>query len=81
MEIRIMNKKQKTVIWIAAIPIIGQLAGRLQVAVQFGGWDIFFERTVRALPFYLFLVVVAGILIYIFKNKKPKAEQNNKSDG
>lgn len=67
-----MNRKQKTVLWIAAIPIIGQFAGRLHVAIQFGAWDIFLSRTVRALPFYFFIVIIAGILIYVFKDKKPK---------
>jgi hypothetical protein len=73
-----MNRKQNTVLWIAAIPIIGKLTGGLQVAIQFGAWDIFFRRTVRALPFYFFVVIVAGILIYALKDKKdnkPKDEQ------
>ena len=67
-----MNNKQKTVLWFAAIPIIGQLVGRFYVSIQFGAWDIFFSRTVRTLPFYLFVLIVAGILIYVFKDKKPK---------
>jgi len=65
-----MNRKQKTVLWIAAILIIVQLAVRLQVAFQFGAWDFFLSRTVRALPFYFFVVIIAGILIYAFKDKK-----------
>ena len=65
-----MNWKQKTVLWIAAILIIGQLAERLQVALQFGAWDFFLSRTVRMLPFYFFVVIIAGILIYAFKDKK-----------
>ena len=71
----IMNRKQKTVLWIAAIPIIGQFAGRLHVAIQFGAWDIFLSRTVKTLPFYFFVLIIAGILIYAFKDKKPKDEQ------
>jgi len=67
-----MNKKQKTVLWISAIPIIGKLAGSLQVAIHFGAWDTFFRRTIRALPFYFFVVIVAGILTYALKDKKTK---------
>lgn len=67
-----MNSKQKTVLWFAAILIIGQLAGRFYVAIRFSAWDIFLSRTVRTLPLYLFVVIVTGILIYVFKDKKPK---------
>jgi hypothetical protein len=71
-----MNSKQKTVLWIAGIPIVGKLAGGLQVAVRFGSWDIFHRRTAEALPVYLFLVVVAAILVYVFKDKKSKLAAN-----
>lgn len=67
-----MNNKQKIVLWFAAILIIGQLAGRFYVSIRFSAWDIFLSRTVRTLPLYIFVAIVTGILIYVFKDKKPK---------
>ena len=57
------------------MPIIQHFAATLFVAVKYGAWDFLLSRTVRAFPFYFFVVIIAGILIYAFKAKKPKDEQ------
>lgn len=69
-----MNKKQKTVLWVAAIPIIGAIGGRLYVAIMFGAWNLFLRRPLRTemLHGYVVVVIIAGILIYAFRDKKPK---------
>jgi len=67
-----MNRQQKIILWIVALPIIGQLIGWLQVAIQHDGWDVFFSRISKVWPFYFFALALSGMLIYAFKDKKQK---------
>lgn len=71
-----MNKKQFNILGIAAILIIGKLVGGLHVAIQFDAWDMFFQKTLDALPFYLSVMIVAALLIYVFKGNRPKQQKH-----
>jgi len=66
-----MNKKQKIVLWTSIGIVAPFFIGRFFAAVQFGSWDVFFNKTFfNMLSLMFFLGIVVGGLIFALKDKK-----------
>lgn len=62
-----MNKKQKNIIGLTAVLIIGKLWGGLQIAFQFGAWDIFLQKTITSWLYYVMVILFSLVLVMLFK--------------
>ena len=67
-----MNRKQRVILGITILFFAPPIIGWLLAAIQFRNFAFFFDKILELLPLIILIAPVAGGLLYVFRDKKPK---------